>query len=62
MGFPDGSDGKKFACNVGDLPLMTGSGRFPWRRIWQLQYSYLGNSMNRGAWWATDHGVAKICT
>ena len=27
-----------------------------------LQYSYLGNSMSRGAWWATDHGVAKIRT
>jgi len=24
-----------------------------------LQYSYLENSMNRGAWWATVHGVAR---
>ena len=24
-----------------------------------LQYSYLGNLMDRGAWWATIHGVAK---
>ena len=24
-----------------------------------LQYSFLKNPMNRGAWWATVHGVAK---
>ena len=24
-----------------------------------LQYSYLGNPMDRGAWWAAVHGVAK---
>ena len=24
-----------------------------------LQYSYLGNPVDRGAWWATVHGVAK---
>ena len=24
-----------------------------------LQYSYLGNLMDRGAWWATVHGVSK---
>ena len=27
-----------------------------------LQYSCLGNPMDRGAWWATVHGVAKIWT
>ena len=27
-----------------------------------LQYSYLGNPMDRGAWWATVHGVAKSQT
>ena len=27
-----------------------------------LQYSYLENSMGRGAWWATVHGVAKSQT
>ena len=31
----------------------------PWRRGWQLQHSCLGNPMDRGAWWATVHGVAK---
>ena len=24
-----------------------------------LQHSYLGNPMDRGAWWATAHGVAR---
>ena len=33
--------------------------KIPWRRKWQLQYSYLGNPMDRGAWWATDRGVTK---
>ena len=27
-----------------------------------LQYSYLENSMDRGAWWATVHGVTKSQT
>jgi len=27
-----------------------------------LQYSCLENSMDRGAWWATVHGVAKSQT
>ena len=32
----------------------------PLRRRWQLlQYSRLGNPMDRGAWWAAVHGVAK---
>ena len=32
-----------------------------WRTKWQpLQYSSLGNSMGRGAWWATADGVTKI--
>ena len=30
-----GSDGKEFACNVGDLGWISESGRFPWRRKWQ---------------------------
>ena len=33
----------------------------PWRRKWQPTpiYSCLGNTMDRGVWWATVHGVAK---
>ena len=35
-------------------------GRIPWRRKWHpFQYSCLRNSKDRGAWWATDHGIAK---
>ena len=32
---PGGSDGKASACNAGDLGLVPGLGRFPWRRKWQ---------------------------
>ena len=35
MGFPASSGGKESACNVGDLGLIPGLGRFPWRRRWQ---------------------------
>ena len=34
-GFPDGSEVKASACNAGDLGLIPGLGRFPWRRKWQ---------------------------
>ena len=36
-------------------------GKIPWRRAWQpQQYSCLENPMERGAWWATVHSVAKL--
>ena len=37
-------------------------GKIPWRRKWQntLQYSCLGNLMDRGAWQATVHGVSRV--
>ena len=58
--FPGGSDGKESACNVGDLGLLPGLGRSPggWPGN-PLQCSCLENSMDRGAWWATVHGVTK---
>jgi len=34
MGFPGGSDGKKSGCNMGDLGLISGFGRFLCRREW----------------------------
>ena len=38
-------------------------GKMPWRRAGQpLQYFCLENPMDRGAWWVTDHGVAKSQT
>ena len=40
-----------------------GMGRFPGEgRGNPLQYSYVENSMDRGAWWSTDHGVTKSWT
>ena len=59
MGFPGGLDGKESTCNV-DLSLIPGSGRSPGEgNGYPLQYSCLENSMDRGAWQATVHGVVK---
>ena len=58
--FPDASDGKESACNVGDLGSISGSGRFPGEGNGNpLQYSCLKNHMDRGAWQAKVHGVAE---
>ena len=47
-------------CNVGDLGLIPGSGRFPREGNGNpLQYSCPENPMDRGAWRATVHRVAK---
>ena len=40
-GFPSGSAGKESACNVGDLGLIPGFGKTPWRREWQLTPVFL---------------------
>ena len=62
-GLPGGSDSKETACDVGDLDSIPGLGRSPAEgNGYPLQYSCLGNPMNRGAWWATAHGVAKSWT
>ena len=61
--FPGGSDGKESACNAGDLDLMPGLGRSPGEgNDCQLQYSCLENPMDRVAWRATVHEVAKSQT
>ena len=63
VGFPGGSDGKASACNVGDPVSIPGSGRSPGEGNGNpFQHSCLENSMDRGAWWATVHGVAKSRT
>ena len=63
MGFPGGSDGKESACNVGDPGSIPKSGRSPGEGNGNpFQYSCLGNSMNRGAWWAIVHRVAESDT
>ena len=62
-GFAGSSDGKESACNAGDLGLVPGSGRSPGEEDGNpLQYSYLENPMDREAWQATVHGVAKSQT
>ena len=63
IGFPGGSDGQESTCNVGDLGLIPGLGRSLGEGNGNpLQYSCLENPMDRGAWWATVHGVTKSWT
>ena len=61
--FPGGSDSKASAYNAGDPGSIPGSGRSPGEGNGNpLQYSCLENPMDREAWWATVHGVAKSGT
>ena len=62
MGFPCGSDGKESAYKAGDWGLTPGSGRSGGGHSNPLQYSCLETPMDRKAWWATVHGVAKSRT
>ena len=58
-----GLDSKESACNAGDPGSIPGSGRSPGEgNDNPLPYSCLGNPMDRGAWWATVHGVTKSQT
>ena len=60
MGFPSISNGKESACNARDLGLIPGLGRSPGESNGNpLHYSCLENSMDRGAWQTSVHGVAK---
>ena len=60
VGLPYGSDGEKSARSAGDLGLIPGLGKSPGEgKGYPLQYSGLENSMDRGAWWTTVHGVTK---
>ena len=55
---PGGSDAKEYTCNVGDLGSIPESRRSPGEgNDNPLQYSYLENTMDKGAWWAKVHGV-----
>ena len=59
-GFPGDSLVKNLPANAGDMGSIPGSGRSPGEGNGNpLQYSCLENSMDRGAWWATVHGVTK---
>ena len=60
IGLPDSSEPKEFAFNAGDLHSTPGSGRSPGEGNGSsLQYSSLENSMDRRAWRASVHEVAK---
>ena len=60
LGCPGDSDGKECACNAGDSGSLPGWVRSPGEGNGSpLQYSCLGNPMDRGAWWATVHGVGE---
>ena len=66
MGFPVGLVVKNPLANardIGEVGLILGLGRSPGEgNGYPLQYSCLGNSMDRGSWWATVHGVSKSWT
>ena len=67
LGFPRWSAVKNLpaiqetAFNVGDTGLIPRSERYPWEGNGSpLQYAYLGNPTDRGAWQAAVHGVARV--
>ena len=61
MGFPGGSDGKESACNAGDPGPVPGLGRSPGEENGNaLQYSWLENPMDGGAWQGTIHGSHRV--
>jgi len=61
MGFPGDSDGNKSACNAGDPGSVPGSDRSPGEGNGNpLEYSCLENSMDRGIWQATVHGLQRV--
>ena len=63
MGFPGGSGGKESACNAGDPVSIPGLGRSPGGgHDYPLQSSCWRIPMDRGAWWATVHGITESDT
>ena len=55
--YTNGSAVKNPPANAGDADLIPGSGKSAEGNGNPLQYSRLGNPMDRGTWWATVHGV-----
>ena len=66
LAFPGGAAVKNALANAGnarDVGSVPGLERFPGRQNGNpLQCACLGNPMDRGAWWATVHGIAKSRT
>ena len=70
LGIPWQLGGKELACQAGDLGLISGSKRFPGEgNVNPLQYSFLENPIDRGAWWAAHspwehrvrHDLTTLC-
>ena len=62
-GFPCGAEVKNLPASAGDLGSVPESGRsLGGGNGNPLQYSYLGNSMDRGTWWAAVMGSQKSWT
>ena len=60
-GFPDGSDGKEYACNSRDPGLIPELRRSPGEGNGNpLQCSCLENSMDRGVWWLQSMGTQRV--
>ena len=60
MASPGASVVKNLPANAGYMGSIPGSGKSPREgNANPLQYSCLGNPMDRGSWWATVHGFAK---
>jgi len=62
QGFPSGSEAKNSPAMQDHRRCRFDPwvGKSPWRRHGNpLQYSYLENPMDRGAWWAIIHRIAK---
>ena len=63
MGFPGGSAIKNPLASAGDMGSTPGLGRSSGDGNCNLlQYSCLGNPMDRGTWWPTVHGITKSWT
>ena len=60
MGFPNGSAVKNLPATAGEAGSVPGSEKSPGKgNVNPLQYSCLGNPVDRGAWRATVHGVTE---
>ena len=61
MYFPSGSAVKNPLANAGSVGSIPGLGRSSGGGHGNpLQYSYLENPTDRGAWWATVHGITRV--
>ena len=60
--FPGGSVVKDLPANAGEADLIPGWGKYLGEGKGKVKYCCLGNLMERGAWWAIVHGVAKSWT